>query len=426
MNGAALQRLFDADALAAKFRAVRAQSLALAAPLSAEDALLQSMPDASPAKWHLAHTTWFFEQFVLAAVNPNRTPYDARFAVIFNSYYESVGPRHARPQRGLLSRPTLAEVLDYRKAIDAQMDALLHGVETDPDITARIVLGLEHEQQHQELLLTDIKHAFWMNPLRPAYCADHTQPPGVATELRWHEGATGLVELGIDAWPDASAFAFDHESPRHRSWLSPHALAHRPVSNAEYREFVRAGGYRTPALWLSAGWDWVRQHALAHPMYWDADCACEFTLGGPRELDLHAPVVHLSYFEAEAFARWAGARLPTEAEWETAAHALPVAGNFVASRTLHPCGGPTGAATAPAQMFGDVWEWTASAYLPYPGYRPLTGALGEYNGKFMSGQFVLRGGSCASPASHLRASYRNFFAPDARWQFSGIRLAQDL
>ncbi len=411
--------------LAARFRAVRAQTAALAAPLSAEDAMLQSMPDASPSKWHLAHTTWFFEQFVLAQ-DSAYTPINPDFARLFNSYYESVGPRHARPHRGLLSRPTLRDVMTYRAAIDARMVELIELGDAEPGMVDRIVLGLEHEQQHQELLLTDIKHALWINPLRPAYRTDLAcaHEHHVATDLRWHAGVTGAVEIGADAWPEAAAFAFDHESPRHRVWLAPHALAARLVSNGEYREFMRAGGYRTPALWLSAGWDWVREHAIERPLYWDEGFDREFTLGGMRALDAHAPVVHISYFEADAFARWSDARLPTEAEWEHAAQALPVRGNFLETDILHPAA-VSGDATSPEQIFGDVWEWTASAYLPYPGYRPLSGALGEYNGKFMSGQFVLRGGSCASPRTHLRASYRNFFPPEARWQFSGIRLAQD-
>ena len=408
--------------LAARFSAVRAQSAALVAPLCAEDAMLQSMPDASPSKWHLAHTTWFFEQFVLAQ-DPAYTPFNPDFARLFNSYYESVGPRHARPHRGLLSRPTLSDVMTYRLAIDARMVELIERSDVKPGMLDRVALGLEHEQQHQELLLTDIKHAFWMNPLRPAYRRDLVSSPSAASTEHWCAGVSGALEIGADVWPVA-AFAFDHESPRHRVWLAPHALAARLVSNGEFREFIRAGGYRTAALWLSAGWDWVREHAIERPLYWDEGDELEFTLGGMRALDALAPAVHINYFEADAFARWSNARLPTEAEWEVAAQALPVRGNFLETDILHPAA-ISADASSPQQMFGDVWEWTASAYLPYPGYRPLTGALGEYNGKFMSGQFVLRGGSCASPQMHLRASYRNFFPPEARWQFSGIRLAQD-
>ncbi len=410
--------------LVQRFHAVREQSRALAAPLSAEDAMLQSMPDASPAKWHLAHPTWFFEQFVLAA-DSQYLPFDERYAYLFNSYYEGVGPRHARPQRGLLSRPTLADVLAYREIIDERMDALIRQGDPDSATIARIELGLEHEQQHQELILTDIKHALSINPTRPAYRTDLVPRSSVATTLRWHAGATGAVDVGADAWPQAAQFAFDHESPRHRTWLAPHALASRPVSNGEYREFVRAGGYRTPGLWLSAGWDWVREHAVERPLYWDEELEAEFTLAGMRTLDPGAPVVHVNYFEADAYAGWVSARLPTEAEWEHAASQLSVRGNFLERGSLHPEAAAAGD-SMPAQLYGDVWEWTQSAYLPYPGYRPLAGALGEYNGKFMSGQFVLRGGSCASPTAHLRATYRNFFAPEARWQFSGIRLARDL
>ncbi|MEO6064596.1 MAG: ergothioneine biosynthesis protein EgtB, partial [Lysobacterales bacterium] len=321
--------------LTARFRAVRAQTAALAAPLSAEDAMLQSMPDASPSKWHLAHSTWFFEQFVLAR-NTDYVQLNPDFAHLFNSYYESVGPRHARPHRGLLSRPTLVEIMAYREAVNARMVQVIERGDVETGVVDRIVLGLEHEQQHQELLLTDIKHAFWMNPLRPAYRNDLLWAPIIGSDHCWHAGMIGAVESGVDAWPEAAAFAFDHESPRHRVWLAPHALAARLVTSGEYREFVRAGGYRTPALWLSAGWEWIREHAIERPLYWDEDCEREFTLGGMRAIDPHAPVVHVSYFEADAFARWSDARLPTESEWEDAAKALPVRGNFLEADTLHP------------------------------------------------------------------------------------------
>ena len=416
----------DVD-LAARYSHVRARSVALAAPLSPEDAMLQSMPDASPAKWHLAHSGWFFEQFVLGA-QPGYRAIDADWAYLFNSYYQSVGPMHARPRRGLLSRPTLAQVLDYRAQVDAR---IAHGFERgdfDREAQQRIVLGLQHEQQHQELLLTDIKHAFWCNPLRPAYRDDVALATGAggsvdAAPLRWIAGSEGVVEIGAPRWPeDGDAFAFDNESPRHRVLLQPHTLASRPVSNGDYRAFIDAGGYRSPALWLSAGWGVVQEAGWHRPLYWDDDGAREFTLGGMRTIDPQAPVCHLSYYEADAFARWAGARLPTEAEWEHAASTLPVVGNFADNDVLHPRAMQSDASL---QMFGDVWEWTSSAYAPYPGFRAMTGALGEYNGKFMCAQQVLRGGSCATPGDHVRASYRNFFQPPDRWQFSGLRLARD-
>lgn len=452
----------SAGTLAARYRAVRQRSLALAAPLSAEDAMLQSMDDASPAKWHLAHTTWFFERFVLGAQAAYR-PVNEAWDYLFNSYYQSVGPMHARSRRGLLSQPGLAQVIDYRAQVDARMQRGFEhgGFDADSALKPRIELGLHHEQQHQELLLTDIKHAFWCNPLKPAYRDDLRPSPGQATALEWIGCDEAIVEIGAPAWPGAGdAFAFDNESPRHRVLLPAHALASRPVSNAEYRAFIDDGGYRTPGLWLSDGWARIQQDGWTRPLYWDEDLAREFTLGGLRAIDPQAPACHLSYFEADAFARWAGARLPTEAEWEHAAAQVPVAGNFVEDDVLHPSAPitpcPTGpasrrrsdvsrdrtvtpdiseiatdvaptvdSAASPAQLFGDVWEWTSSAYSAYPGFRELPGALGEYNGKFMCGQQVLRGGSCASPRDHLRASYRNFFHAPDRWQFTGLRLARD-
>ncbi|OZB59641.1 MAG: hypothetical protein B7X39_12190 [Lysobacterales bacterium 14-68-21] len=402
-----------------RFDRIRQVTEALAAPLSAEDLMVQSMPDASPGKWHLAHTTWFFEQFVLAR-RPGYVPRHPGWMVLFNSYYQSVGPMHARPRRGLLSRPSLSEVLDYRRYIDEAVGEWLDAGE-DPDLVTLVELGLNHEQQHQELLLTDIKHALWCNPLRPAYRPDGWIARAQASQpLCFLEGREGVVGIGHEG----TGFAFDNETPRHRALLQPHALANRLVTNAEYLAFVHDGGYHEPGLWLSDGWAVVQAEAWQRPLYWQDDLASEFTLGGVQPLDPEAPVCHLSYFEADAFARWAEARLPTEAEWEAAAAALPVQGNLQEQAHLHPQAAPPGEGLR--QMFGDVWEWTASPYVSYPGFRPLPGSLGEYNGKFMNGQWVLRGGSCVTPCDHVRASYRNFFPPHARWQFAGIRLGKDL
>jgi TIGR03440 family protein len=402
----------------ARFRQVRQQTLALCRGLSAEDMLLQSMPDASPGKWHLAHSSWFFEQFVLGR-DPAYRPRDPAWHYLFNSYYQSVGPMHARPQRGLLSRPSLDEVRGYRQYIDDAVSELLNR-DDDPELAALVELGLQHEQQHQELLLTDIKHAFWCNPLQPAYRAALADTATAKTvPLRFVGGHEGVVEIGHRG----EGFAFDNETPRHRSLLHPHALANRLVTNAEYLAFVREGGYREPGLWLSDGWATVQREGWRHPIYWQEDLASEFTLAGVRELDPHEPVCHLSYYEADAFARWAGARLPTEAEWESAAQHVAIDGNLQDVQRFHPRA--AGGDTALLQLYGDVWEWTASPYISYPGFRPLPGALGEYNGKFMCGQWVLRGGSCVTPRDHIRASYRNFFPPHARWQFAGLRLGQD-
>jgi ergothioneine biosynthesis protein EgtB len=401
------------------FQRIRSRTVELVDGLSAEDLLIQSMPDASPGKWHLAHTTWFFEQFVLGR-DPTYRTRDPAWHYLFNSYYQSVGPMHARPQRGLISRPSLPEVFDYRLRVDAAVDELLSR-NADPDVLELVELGLQHEQQHQELLLTDIKHALWSNPLLPAYRVTSAQagesPASVA--LRFIAGAEGVVEIGHRG----EGFAFDNETPRHRALLQPHALANRLVTNAEYLAFIREGGYREPGLWLSEGWATVQRDGWQKPIYWQDDLASEFTLAGVQPIRPQDPVVHLSYFEAEAFARWAGARLPTEAEWESAAQSLPVRGNFQESRRLHPVA--PDAADGLLQMYGDAWEWTASPYVSYPGFQPLPGSLGEYNGKFMNGQWILRGGSCATPRDHVRATYRNFFPPQARWQFAGLRLGHD-
>jgi ergothioneine biosynthesis protein EgtB len=414
------------DALAARHRRVRARSLVLAAPLSAEDACIQSMPDASPTKWHLAHTTWFFEQFVLAA-QPGYREVDARWSYLFNSYYQGAGPMHARAQRGLLTRPTLDEVIAYRHEIDARTQRAFEAGTLDLRALRTIEIGLHHEQQHQELLLTDIKHAFSLNPLQPAYRDDLAHIPAAEVPLAWQAFDEAIVEIGAARWPDGSdAFAYDNETPRHRTLTLPFALANRPVTNAEYRAFIDDGGYRTALLWLSAAWATIQADGWAHPLYWHDDLEHEFTLGGVRTIDLHAPVSHLSYYEADAFARWAGARLPTEFEWERVATAQPPStrDNFVERDALHPQGGDAHASGV-QQLFGDVWEWTTSAYTAYPGFAPWPGTLGEYNGKFMCGQWVLRGGSCASAREHLRASYRTFFFPPDRWQFTGLRLAKD-
>jgi ergothioneine biosynthesis protein EgtB len=413
-----------ATALAARYRAVRDATTRLAAPLSAEDCQIQSMPDASPTKWHLAHTTWFFETFVLEPSAAGYRAFDRRFRVLFNSYYNAVGKQHARPQRGLLSRPSLDEVRAYRAHVDAAVQDLLERDAVDAALAAAVELGLEHEQQHQELILTDIKHVLATNPLGPAY---RTALPAAAADtpapLRWHAHDEAIVEIGHAG----GGFAFDNETPRHRVLVPAGALASRLVTCGEYLEFMRDGGYARPELWLSEGWDAVRAGGWSAPLYWEQRDGtwCAATLAGERPLGAAVPVCHVSFWEADAFARWAGARLPTEFEWERAATGVEIDGNFVEQGALHPLPAAPGAGPGPAQMFGDVWEWTASPFVGYPGYRPTAGALGEYNGKFMANQWVLRGGSCATPRAHVRATYRNFFPAPARWQFSGIRLARD-
>ena len=406
-----------------EFARVRAASEALAAPLSAEDCALQSMPDASPVKWHLAHTSWFFETFLLTPHAPGYTPIDPAYRVLFNSYYNAVGDQYPRPERGMLSRPSRDEVLAYRAHVDRAMADLL-GASLPADLEAIVTLGLQHEQQHQELLLTDVKHLLARHPSRPQYTPGWPLTTVTPRPAGWIAYAGGLDEFG-DA---GAAFAFDNEGPRHRAYVAPFELASMPVTNGDFVAFVDDGGYQRSEFWLAAGWDEVQRQHWDAPLYWSRRDGRyhTFTLHGEAEIDPHAPVTHLSYFEADAYARWAGSRLPTEYEWELAARALLMTGNFVESGALHPLAlRETVAANLPAQMFGDVWEWTQSAYLPYPGYRTAEGAIGEYNGKFMSGQMVLRGGSCATPQSHIRATYRNFFPPHARWQFSGLRLARD-
>ncbi|MGH6660172.1 MAG: ergothioneine biosynthesis protein EgtB [Rhodospirillales bacterium] len=407
----------------ASFAATRRRSLELAAPLSSEDQGVQSMPDASPTKWHLAHASWFFETFILAPHLKGYAPFDAAYDYLFNSYYEAVGPRHARPERGLLSRPSLEDIHAYRRHVEDAIKRLAAAADAETWAKAAplLALGVNHEQQHQELILTDILNAFAANPLRPAYQPFRPHGAGPAPALAWIGFPEGLVEIGADG----DGFAFDNEGPRHKVWLEAFRVASRPVTNGEYLEFIADGGYQRPELWLADGWAACGTRGWRAPLYWeDVDGAWRMmTLAGMRAVDAAEPVCHVSYFEADAFARWAGNRLPTEAEWETAAAGLAVAGNFADRGHFHPI--PCTSGAGPRQVFGDVWEWTASAYGPYPGFCPAAGAVGEYNGKFMSGQMVLRGGSAATPAGHVRASYRNFFYPPDRWQFSGIRLARD-
>ena len=400
-----------------EYTRVRSLTLDLCRTLAPEDTVVQSMPDVSPTKWHLAHVTWFFERFVLEHFDAGYRRFDDAYDYLFNSYYYSVGPMHARPQRGLLTRPTLQEVRDYREHVDAAVAALLDARGNETELRQRLGLGLNHEQQHQELLLTDIKHVFSCNPMRPALNGALPVPasndPG---EYAYAHGAAGIRSAGHSG----DGFCFDNETPRHEVLVQEHEIGTRLVSNGEFREFIRDGGYDDSNLWLSDGWAAVNQRGWSRPLYWSEDLESEFTLGGVRELDANAPVCHVSYYEADAFARWAGARLPTEFEWELSAREHPVSGNLMDSAYWHPA-----AASGHSQFFGDVWEWTSSPYGPYPGFKPLEGALGEYNGKFMCNQMTVRGGSCVTAADHIRPTYRSFFYPDARWQFLGLRLARD-
>ena len=402
----------DSARLGERLRHCRRLTLGLAAPLSDADATIQPFPDASPAKWHLAHTNWFFETFVLRDHVPGYRLFDDRFAYLFNSYYEGEGERHARPKRGMISRPSLDEVRAWRGHVDEALERAF--VDLPGEAIELVELGINHEQQHQELFLTDLLAAFAENPMEPAYADLPAIGCHAPEPLAFLGGREGIVEVGA---PDGG-FSFDCERPRHQALLRPHAIASRPVTNGEWRDFIADGGYSRPGLWLSEGWDWVQREGVAAPLYWRDD-GSSFTLAGRRPLDWAAPVAHISYFEADAFARWAGARLPTEAEWESfAASADPNLGNQLdeAGAVLP---------RPPGDIFGDVWEWTGSAFLAYPGFKPAEGTVGEYNGKFMCGQFVLKGASCATPRGHSRASYRNFFPPHARWQFTGVRLAKD-
>ncbi len=404
------------------YRAVRLESEHLCTPLETDDYMLQSIVQTSPPKWHLAHVSWFFDTFLLSEYQTDYEPFDPAFRYLFNSYYEQVGAFHPRPSRGMLSRPTVSDVYRYREWVDEQMRDLIDEVEAEhwTDIALRITIGLNHEQQHQELLLTDIKHNFSVNPLYPAYRDDLPQAEGSALPMQWHEFESGLCCIGAEPL----GFAYDNERPRHNVYLEPFRLANRLVSNGEYLAFIEDQGYERPELWLSDGWATVKKEQWRAPLYWmkEENEWRLFTLGGVRPLNPHEPVCHLSFYEADAYARWAGHRLPTEQEWEIAAAHQPIEGNLRDRGLLHPA---AASGDGLQQLFGDVWEWSASPYVGYPGYRAPAGALGEYNGKFMSNQMVLRGGSCVTPANHIRATYRNFFYPNERWQFSGLRLAED-
>lgn len=408
-----------------RFMDVRDLTMKLVQPLETEDFIIQSHPDVSPPKWHLAHTTWFFERFVLKEYFENYREFHPKYDFLFNSYYETVGPFQPRHQRGVLSRPSIQDVFQYRSYIDNYIVDLLSQLEgsqsekTDK-VHSLIEIGMQHEQQHQELILMDVKYNFYVNPLHPAY-KESKSGSSEKIEPSFHTYDGGLIEIGHNG----EGFAFDNEGPNHKVWLEPFKLADQPVTNGEYLEFIEAGGYQKPYYWLSDGWNTVKKNDWQAPLYWSKDEDGEwyiFTLGGNKKLDPHQPVVHVSFYEADAFSRWVGKRLPTEAEWEHAARDLEIKGNTMDTGNYHPAASN---GSAGSKMFGDVWEWTASAYSPYPGSKPLEGALGEYNAKFMCNQMVLRGGSCATPQDHIRNTYRNFFPADKRWQFSGFRLAED-
>jgi len=410
----------DRAALSRRLIACRRQTEMLAAPLSAEDQMVQSMPEASPTKWHRAHTTWFFESFVLVPHLPAYRIFDPRFGYLFNSYYEALGPRHPRFERGLLSRPGIAEIAAYRRHVDGGLERLLREASRSrfAAFAPLIELGLHHEQQHQELLLMDVKHALSLNPLRPPYRPRQHLPPREEGRLNWVELGGALYEIGHEG----EGFAFDNEEPRHRIWNDDFALATRLVTCGEYQNFIEDGGYRQPSLWLAEGWALVEARGWQAPLYWEGENI--FTLQGMKPLDPSEPVSHVSFYEADAYARWAGHRLPREGEWEIAAvsQRVPLTGNLMVDEIYHPR--PPLPGPGLLQMIGDLWEWTASPYVAYPGFRPAAGAIGEYNGKFMSNQMVLRGGAAVTPGDHLRLTYRNFFPPDARWVFTGIRLAR--
>jgi ergothioneine biosynthesis protein EgtB len=406
-------------ALLSAYQANRDATLNLCSGLEPEDFVVQSMPDVSPTKWHLAHTSWFFEQFVLVPFLQGYRVFNEQYHYLFNSYYQTAGKMHPRPRRGLLSRPLVKEIFEYREHVDGAMSRLLETDGIIDEVPQRLMLGINHEQQHQELLLTDIKHVFSIHPGQPAVKPNLPVPQShSAPEMRFVENRGGMADIGSGS----GTFHFDNETPRHRLYVPGHTIGSRLVTNGEFREFINDGAYSVPELWLSDGWSCIREKNWNRPLYWSHDLQSEFTLGGARDLDPDAPVCHVSYYEADAYARWAGCRLPTEAEWELGAAEKPVAGNLLDSGLWHP------AATdgSSSQLFGDTWEWTSSAYAPYPGFKPLAGSLGEYNGKFMCNQMTVRGGSCVTVDDHIRASYRSFFYPDARWQFLGFRLARDL
>lgn len=401
------------------YRRIRDKSEKICMPLRVDDYQIQSAMETSPPKWHLAHVTWFFETFVLKDFVPDYLPWNANYNYLFNSYYQTIGDMHGRTNRDVLSRPTIEEVYQYRFDIDEQMVDLLTKLDESQwyKVVPRILLGLNHEQQHQELLFMDIKHNLWSNPLRPAYLDSYPQNRDSFAELSWESREHGLVKIG----QDDDCFAFDNERPKHKVWLEPHKLSSRLITNAEFLEFMKDKGYQRPELWLSDGWSHIKKNQWKSPLYWENQDGkwYEFTLYGLDALNPSAPISHISYYEADAFAHWAGKRLPLEAELETKLLELPIKGHFSDSGVYHPQAGI-------GQNYGSLWEWTASPYVGYPGFKPLPGSMGEYNGKFMCNQWVLRGGSCVTPLDHIRPTYRNFFYPHDRWQFAGIRLAEDL
>ncbi|MXW52639.1 MAG: ergothioneine biosynthesis protein EgtB [Gammaproteobacteria bacterium] len=412
--------------IGSSYRAVRARSEELCGPLEVEDYCVQPIPEVSPIKWHLAHTTWFFEAFILQEYCPNYRVFNSKFNYLFNSYYESIGNYFPRPERGNLTRPLVKEIYEYRRHVDQGMSALLKG-NTRPDVLDRVTLGLNHEQQHQELMVTDFKYILGKNPLRPSYNGATPKSNDVSVDrLAYSSFDGGMASIGIEV--DGHSFCFDNETPKHRVYLAPYSLSNRLITNGEFEDFIRDGGYDDPRLWLSDGWLEKKQRGWSLPEYWSGEQGdrIEYTLSGERELDLAYPVTHISFYEADAFARWAGARLATEFEWEhaTESQCAPIFSSGTPNTELHPQ--PASEGDQLKQLIGDCWEWTSSSYSPYPGYVPLKGALGEYNGKFMANQFVLRGGSVATPPGHIRTTYRNFFYAHDRWQFTGIRLARDV
>lgn len=422
-----IEKRLSQESLLNFYKEVREFSHTLAEPLEIEDYVVQSMADVSPTKWHLAHTSWFFETFVLSKALKNYKSPNSQYAYLFNSYYVQAGERHLRPKRGLISRPTVEETYSYRNHVDESMIQLMESASEKEwqELCSVIEIGIHHEQQHQELIVTDIKHVLSENPLNPAYRSNNNHnESNTAEELKWVDFDEGVFNIGNEG----NGFGYDNEYPSHKVYLNPYKLASRLITNSEYIEFMEDGGYETPEIWLSEGWATVEENNWRAPLYWQKKDGkwMQFTLRGLREIEPDEPVTHVSYFEADAYARWAGSRLPTEAEWEVAASNIPVEGNFVDNMNFHPVSLKNGTnGIILRQIYGDVWEWTQSSYSAYPGYTPAPGALGEYNGKFMCNQMVLRGGSCATSKSHIRKTYRNFFPTNARWQFMGIRLAKD-